>query len=232
MLVLRHYQGDRLYVYNVSAVHSLRDAGNASLGQQNWAGLACTLIGDYTYVALSHKEPSLLILHRLIRLVWQSLTSSLDTLLSFPSAYQIGSYSTETYCSSLTGTQLLARTHSCRSACLAARSVRRECCSPLPLNTVLTLTQLVYRCSYFGIRRTQATCSSIRLCEQSAKRRPAVAMREDAIPLYWSDLLWYTRLYLLTRVRVCNSALICHRHRTASLFPLYDNWTVIFSFHI
>ena len=71
MLVVRYFQGDQLYVYNVSAEHSVRYEGNVFLKQQNWTGLACKSIGDDTYVALSLYYSSLVTLHRL---VWPSLT--------------------------------------------------------------------------------------------------------------------------------------------------------------
>ena len=78
VLVVKLLQGDRLYVYNVSAEHSVRSAGIVPLKQPNWSGLACKSIGDDTYVALSHYVTSLVTLHRL---VWPSPTRpSLDPL--------------------------------------------------------------------------------------------------------------------------------------------------------
>ena len=70
---LQVFQGDRVYVYNVSAEHSVSDEGFVLFGGQNLAGLACTRIGDDTYVALSLPEASLVTLHRL---VWPSPTPS------------------------------------------------------------------------------------------------------------------------------------------------------------
>ena len=80
VLVVDYLQGDRLYVYNVSAEHTVRDVGFVPLGQQNWTGLACTRIGKDTYVALSHYETSLVTLHRL---VWSSVKPHLDQFANY-----------------------------------------------------------------------------------------------------------------------------------------------------
>ena len=71
VLIVKHLQGNRLYVYSVSAEHSMSYTGVVLLGQLNWSGLACTRIGDDTYVALSLFFSSLVTLHRL---EWPSLT--------------------------------------------------------------------------------------------------------------------------------------------------------------
>ena len=65
-MFFRVFQSHLLYVYNVSAEHSVSDAGFLFLGAQNLAGIACTSIGDETYFPLSSPEASLVTLHRLV----------------------------------------------------------------------------------------------------------------------------------------------------------------------
>ena len=80
VLVLRHREDDRMFVYNVSAEHSVNSAGNVSLGQQNWLWLACTRIREDSYIAISHQDPSFVALNRL---VWTSGTPILVPIASY-----------------------------------------------------------------------------------------------------------------------------------------------------
>ena len=71
VLVLMRWQGNLVYVFKVSAEHSVRNAGSLQLwrwsGYEEWMGLDCTRIGDVTYVAVSHRVPDVV---QLLPLEW------------------------------------------------------------------------------------------------------------------------------------------------------------------